>query len=203
MSLTNSTNSGQDHYSKSGMVIFLLSMVISIGFFIYIAFVHPGVSGIDKLQDPQKVEQDAGKQAGAKIEAEAMAGAGAEGEVESVDPESVKEPWVSTKGLIAAGGEAYAISCASCHGKTGEADGIAATPDTRNLVVGNWKAGGTSMALYKTLQNGLAGTGMVSFKSSISPAKRWAIVHWIRSITDNKVKDDDSEKIKAFAQKAD
>ena len=181
-------NSTEDHYSKSGVAVFLLSMVISLGFFVYIAFVHPGVVGIDKLQDPQKAQQGV-------ISDQAK--------VESVAPESVNEPWLATEGLVAAGNELYQINCASCHGKTGEADGIAATPSTRNLVVGDWKAGGTSIALYKTLQNGLVGTGMVSFKSSISPAKRWAIVHWIRSITDNKVKNDVPEKIKEFAQKAD
>ena len=182
-------SSAQDHYSKSGMVMFLLSMVISLGFFIYIAFIHPGVQGIDKLQD---------------LEAETGSGGQAKAEkVEATDPESVDNPWVSTAGLIAAGNDVYQVNCATCHGKTGLADGIAATPDTRNLVTGNWKAGGTSIALYKTLQNGLAGTGMVSFKASISPAKRWAIVHWIRSITDNKVDDDAADKIEEFAKNAD
>lgn len=181
------SSSAQDHYSKSGMLIFIISMLFSFVFFIYIAFIHPGVQGIDKLEDPKKTEAGAAKQA----------------KVEAVDPESVDKPWVPSKGLIAAGNEAYQMNCATCHGKTGEADGLAATPETRNLVTGNWKAGGTSIALYKTLQNGLPGTGMVSFKASISPAKRWAIVHWIRSITNNKVEDPSVEKIEAFAKKAD
>jgi mono/diheme cytochrome c family protein len=83
------------------------------------------------------------------------------------------------------------------------ADGVAATPDTRNLVTGNWKAGkGTAEHLFGVLQNGLEGTAMVSFKSSISKNKRWAIVHYIRSITKNKT-DDDAQALEAFAQKAD
>jgi len=182
-------NSAQDHHSKSGMIIFILSMALSLGFFIYIAYIHPGVQGIDKLQDPKKLEEATGGQAAAKVE--------------SVDPDSVDNPWISSAGLIAAGNEVYQVNCATCHGKTGLADGLASTPDTRNLVEGEWKAGGTSIALYQTLQNGLEGTGMVSFKASLSPAKRWALVHWIRSITDNKVDDPEDEKIQAFAKTAD
>jgi len=181
-------SSAQDHYSKSGMMIFILSMVISMGFFIYIAFVHPGVGDIDKLQDPPSADEvEATKQA----------------KVEAVDPEKVDEPWVSSKELIAAGEKVYAMNCAVCHGAKGLADGPGANAETRNLVEGNWKAGGTSIALYKTLQNGLEGTGMVSFKAGISPANRWAVVHFVRSITENKIKDETKEEIKTFAKTAD
>ena len=44
---------------------------------------------------------------------------------------------------------------------------------------------------------------MVSFKASISPANRWALVHWIRSITKNKEKDVSPEELKKFASTAD
>ncbi len=180
-------SSEQDHYSKSGMVMFILSMSISFLFFIYIAFIHPGVENLDKFEQIKKVEKGSSPQA----------------EVKSVDPESEKEPWITSKEMIAAGAKVYAQNCATCHGKTGLADGIAATPDTRNLVTGNWKAGGTSVALFKTLQNGLEGTGMVSFKASVSPANRWALVHWIRSITENKVEDVSQNELKSFASTAD
>jgi mono/diheme cytochrome c family protein len=180
-------SSDTDHYNKSGLFMFLVSIIGSVLFFIYIAFVHPGVTGIDKVIEPS----DEAK------------GAPAEAKVEPVDPDSVEKPWISEPGLVAAGAQIYAANCATCHGKTGKADGIASTPDTRNLVTGDWKAGnGSAQHLFTVLQNGLEGTAMVSFKASIPKNKRWAVVHYVRSITENKV-DDDPAKLEAFAKAAD
>lgn len=174
-----------NHHNQTGLIIFLISMVGSMLFFIYIAFLHPGVEGIDKPIDPatkaKKVEQ---------------------AKVEVIDPDTVKDAWVNTPEMVVAGAEVYAQNCASCHGATGKGDGIAATPQTRNLVKGDWKAGGKSVELFATLQNGLEGTGMQSFKTQISKNKRWALVHFVRSITENKV-DDNVEKLEAFALTAD
>lgn len=175
----------EDHYNKTGFLIFLISMVGSVVFFIYIAFIHPGVEGIDKIIEPS--EKDEIQQAK---------------KVEPVDPNSVDKPWITSEGLVAAGAEVYATNCASCHGDKGLGDGIAATPGTRNLVKGNWKAGGTSKALFTTLQNGLAGTQMASFKTQIDKNNRWALVHFVRSITKNKVADDVA-KLEEFARSAD
>ncbi len=174
-----------NHHNQTGLIIFLISMVGSMLFFVYIAFIHPGVEGIDKIVDPATLAKKA-----------EMA------TVEEVDPETVEKPWVSSPELILAGAKAYATNCAMCHGATGLADGPAKTPETRNLVTGDWKAGGKSSELFATLQNGLAGTGMVSFKSQISKNNRWAIVHFVRSITKNKPEDDMS-KLEAFAKTAD
>ncbi len=179
-------NSEENHYNKSGMFIFLLSMVGSVLFFVYIAFVHPGVGEIDKIIEPSEKSEEIKK-----------------AEVEVVDPNSVDKPWVSEPGLVAAGAKVYAGMCASCHGKTGLADGPASMPQTRNLVTGDWKAGkGDSIHLFKVLQNGLEGTMMVSFKETVTKNNRWALVHFIRSITKNKVEDDPAA-VEAFAQTAD
>ncbi len=179
-------SSEDNHYNKSGMFIFLLSMVGSLVFFVYIAFIHPGVVGIDKMIEPTDAAT------GAK-----------EAKVEAVDPESVERPWVSEPGLVAAGAEVYAANCASCHYAKGLGDGVAAIPGvTRNLVKGDWKAGnGSSEHLFKVLQDGLPGTMMVSFKASVSKNKRWALVHFMRSITDNKAEDDQTA-LEAFAKTA-
>jgi len=178
--------STHDSYNKSGLFIFLISMVGSIGFFIYIAYVHPGVKPLDKTIEPTP--------GGSAPQAKKL---------KLIDPDTVAEPWVFTAELVAAGQKAYSQNCAMCHGKTGLADGVAATAETRNLVAGNWKAGnGSSEHLFKVLQNGLEGTAMVSFKASVSKNNRWAIVHYIRSITENKA-DDDSAKLAAFAKTAD
>lgn len=178
--------SSENPYNRSGMFIFLLSMVGSMAFFVYIAFIHPGVGEIDKIIEPAE--------AAAKAELAA---------IEVVDPDSVAKPWVSEPGLVAAGAQVYAGMCASCHGKSGLADGPAAMPQTRNLVTGNWKAGaGDSVHLFKVLQNGLPGTMMVSFKETVKKNDRWALVHFLRSITKNKG-EDDSAAVEAFAQTAD
>lgn len=176
----------EDHYSRSGMFIFGLSMFISLFFFVYIAFIHPGVTGVNKIKDLDSEDVEQGTQAQAK----------------PLSKEAKEKPWASTENFVAHGKAVYAQNCASCHGEKGLGDGIAATPETRNLVKGDWKQGGTSIALFKTLQTGIEGTGMVSFKEQIKPIDRWSLVHYIRSITENKPEDDE-EKLKAFAQKAD
>ncbi len=179
--------SEDNHYNKSGMFIFLLSMVGSIAFFVYIAFIHPGVTGIDKIAEVSE------------------AGTGAkEAKIEAIDPDSVEKPWISEPGLVAAGAEVYAATCASCHGAKGLGDGVAAIPGvTRNLVKGEWKAGnGSSEHLFKVLQDGLPGTMMVSFKAVVPKNKRWALVHFMRSITENKAEDDQAA-LEAFAKTAD
>jgi len=173
-----------DPYNKSGLLIFLISMVGSIVFFIYIAYVHPGVKSLDKIIEP------------------APAGAPKAKKAKLIDPETVDQPWVASAGMVAAGKNVYGMYCGTCHGKTGQADGVAATPETRNLVKGDWKAGkGSAQHLFTVLQNGLEGTAMVSFKESISAKKRWAIVHYVRSITENKI-DDNPAELEAFAQNA-
>lgn len=177
----------EDHYSRSGMFIFGLSMLISLLFFVYIAFIHPGVTGVNKIKDMDSEDVESVKpQAKAK----------------PLSKEEKEKPWKFSDNFVAHGKAVYAQNCASCHGEKGLGDGIAATPETRNLVEGDWKQGGTSIALFKTLQNGIEGTGMVSFKDQIKPVDRWSLVHYIRSITENKPEDDE-EKLKAFAKKAD
>jgi len=174
-----------DPYNKSGLLIFLISMVGSIVFFIYIAYVHPGVKSLDKIIEP------------------APAGAPKIKKAKLINPDDVDQPWVSSAAMIAAGEKAYGTyTCATCHGKTGLADGVAANAQTRNLVTGDWKAGnGSAQHLFTVLQKGLEGTGMVSFRESVSVNNRWAIVHYVRSITKNKA-DDDPTKLEAFAQNA-
>ncbi len=179
-------SSKNDHYNKSGMIIFLLSMTGSVFFFIYVAFIHPGVTGIDKVIEPLQ-------------EPEVLSRA----KIKAVDPETIKNPWVFQPGLVAAGAQIYASTCASCHGKKGMGDGVAAIPGvTRNLVIGDWKVGkGSSQDLFKVLQKGISGTTMASFKDTVSKNKRWALVHFIRSITRNKA-DDDPAVLETFAKTA-
>ncbi len=168
-----------DPYNKSGYFIFIGCMVFTAVFFIYIAFIHPGVKNIDKNlvknYDPNVV-------------------------VKTFDLASVQQPWVTSEDMIKAGQKTYSANCVSCH--AADYQGVAAM-GARNLIEGKWKMGGTSVALYKTLQNGLkpdptVAAVMVSFKN-LPKNERWALVHLIRSVTKNKITDDMNELTK-FAE---
>ena len=116
------------------------------------------------------------------------------------DLASEKTPWVANEQVIVAGKKLYKLNCASCHGANG--DLVGGIPNARNLVEGQWKAGEGLVAHFKVLQNGIAGSAMVSFKAQLKPNERWALVHFIDSITKNKSKDK-AEDIAAFAATAD
>lgn len=78
----------------------------------------------------------------------------------------------------------YASSCASCHGETGKGDGsagIALNPKPRNFTsVEGWKNGSSLSGIYKTLEEGIPGSGMISYNYLI-PQDRIAILHFIRN----------------------
>src|SRR5690606_12048569 len=88
----------------------------------------------------------------------------------------------------------FANNCAVCHGNGGEGDGPAGMsliPKPRNLVEGGWSKGGTSMALFKTVSEGMPGTSMAAF-GHIPLADRWALVQFISPITKDKPTDNAS-----------
>lgn len=109
-------------------------------------------------------------------------------EAVAFDPTSVEEPWISTDEMVAYGKKQAQANCAACHG----VDGLGNNGVARNFVEGQWKQGGKTIELYKTVASGVPGTSMIAFKH-IGSVDRWAIVHWIRSITENKPEDDASE----------
>ncbi len=173
-----------DTYNRSGFLAFIFSMAFSLCFFVYVALVHPGV---DLKEVPE--EQGGGAE-------QTVAG----GAAQAVDVSKVEKPWISSDDLIAHGKQVYTTNCAVCHGPGGAGDGPAGkalVPPPRNLIEGKWKVGGDSIALYKTLKDGIAGTSMASF-AHIPKLDRWALVHFMRSITENKVSDNDSE-LETFA----
>lgn len=168
-----------DPYNKSGYIVFLGCMVFTAIFFIYIAFIHPGVKDVDK-----NLVKDYNPNSTAK----------------SFDLATVQDPWVSSEDMIKAGQKSYSVNCTTCH--AADYKGVAAM-GARNLIEGQWKMGGSSVELFKTLQNGLkpdpaVPAVMVSFKN-LPKNERWALVHLIRSVTKNKTQDNQDELIK-FAQ---
>ncbi len=170
-----------DPYNKSGYLVFMGCMAFTAVFFIYIAFIHPGVKNVDK-----NLVLDYNSDSAAK----------------SFDLATVADPWVSSAEMIKAGQKSYSANCATCH--AADYKGVAAM-GARNLIEGKWKMGGSSVELFKTLQNGLkadpaVAAVMVSFKN-LPKNERWALVHLIRSVTQNKTEDKNEELVK-FAQSA-
>jgi mono/diheme cytochrome c family protein len=168
-----------DPYNKSGYRVFIGCMVITTVFFIYISFIHPGVKNVDK-----NLIKDYNPNA----------------PVSAFDLATVQEPWVPSEDMVKAGQKIYSANCVACHGA--DYKGVAAM-GARNFVEGKWKKGGSSIDLFKTLQNGLPQDPavpalMASFKH-LPKNDRWALVQFVRSVTNNKVADDATALAK-FAQ---
>jgi mono/diheme cytochrome c family protein len=166
----------QDYHNKGGLIAFLGSMIFVFVFFFYIVFINKGPNLDEKVQIP------------------------APADAPKFDLASVKEPWLSDDAVVGAGQKIYKQNCAMCHGEKG--DLVGGIPNARNLVEGQWKAGNGLIAHFKVLQNGIAGTQMASFKASLKPFERWAVLNYIESITQNKSQDK-IEDLKAFAATAD
>lgn len=174
----------RDEHNKGGLIAFLFSMVFVFLFFVYIVAIHPGVDLQENIQDP------------------APAGGPAIAEVE-VDVSKIAEPWVPNPDMVTHGKKLFAANCAMCHGNEGKGDGAAGqalNPHPRNLVEGKWTHGGGYIGLFGVITNGSPGSSMAAYKH-LKPVDRWALVQFIDSITDNKVKEDPA-KVAEFAKKA-
>lgn len=171
-------------YNKGGLIVLLSCVFFSFAWFAWLIFFSPSM-------DLAELDEKAGS----------ILPGSPDGK--TVDLSKEKTPWIFNENLISHGSRVYQTYCASCHGKEGLGDGLAAKglkPPPRNLVEGQWNQGGGSIALYQTLVQGVEGTSMVSF-SYLPKIDRWALVHYIRSITKNKVKDD-VKKLEDFAKTA-
>jgi mono/diheme cytochrome c family protein len=178
-----------DNYNRGGYIAFVFSMAFSLAFFVYLVFVHPGVNLKEVAPKTPPAEQT-------------LAAAG-QSQEKAADMSQVEKPWVESAEVAAYGAKVYSTNCAMCHGSQGKGDGPAGgslNPPPRNLVEGKWKKGGDSVALFTTIASGLPGTSMASF-SHIPVKDRWALVQFVRSITQNKEKDDPT-KLDAFAKTA-
>lgn len=172
----------QDQYNRGGMLAFLFSMGFVFVFFIYIVAIHPGIDLQENIQDPPSGDVP---------------------QLAAVDVSKVAEPWVPNPDMVAHGSKLFAQNCAMCHGNTGKGDGAAGqalNPKPRNLVEGKWTKGGGYIGLFEVVTHGIPGTSMAAY-GHLKPVDRWALVQFIDSITQNKVKEDPA-KVAEFAKAA-
>ena len=85
-----------------------------------------------------------------------------------------------TPDLIEKGKTLYQTNCSSCHGENGMGNGVAAAalnPAPRNFLnLEGWKNGVEFGSIYKTLQEGISGGGMIAYEF-IPVEDRIAIIH--------------------------
>ena len=168
-------------YNITGFYFFIATIVFSCLWAVYFLFFNNTIDLGEYDQQKEKTQETS--------------------QNKELSEEEQTKPWISTKNLIIQGNKVYAVQCAVCHGTKGLGDGTPGLiPPPRNLVEGKWKMGGSSKALFTTLQKGIEGSPMVSFKH-LPKLDRWALVHYIRSITNNKVPDDEKE-LEDFANQA-
>ncbi len=176
-------DSSDEKYNRGGMIAFIFSMAFVFAFFIYLVAIHGGVDLGENVVDPK-----------------APVAAGA---VAAFDINKVAEPWVSSPEMIEYGHKVFKTNCTMCHGNEGKGDGPSAAginPKPRNLVEGKWTQGEGAIAHFNVLSKGIAGSSMAGY-AHFKTADRWALVHFIESITQNKSKDD-AAKVAEFAKSA-
>jgi mono/diheme cytochrome c family protein len=102
--------------------------------------------------------------------------------VPPIDPATVMSPSAE---MLARGQAVYAQNCTSCHGPSGLGDGPAGRglrPGPRNFTQpGEWVNGSRIENIYKTLEQGIKGSSMVSYVS-LTKRDRMALVHYVRSL---------------------
>ncbi len=102
------------------------------------------------------------------------------GKIEGVSVDLIKNP---TNEMLARGEEIYKTTCVTCHGENGRGDGIAGkglNPPPRDFTSQNgWKNVRSIAGVYKTLQEGIPGTGMTAY-DFLSPKDKISLYYAIR-----------------------
>jgi caa(3)-type oxidase subunit IV len=100
----------------------------------------------------------------------------------------MKELSAATPELVNHGRELFQTNCVTCHGVTGQGNGPASTalnPKPRNFTSAEgWKNGRAPSQIFKTVSEGISGSAMASF-STLPIEDRWALVHYVHSLTPN------------------
>jgi putative heme-binding domain-containing protein len=97
--------------------------------------------------------------------------------------QAVVNPFAGNPQAAADGQKLFAISCAPCHGKTGEGgQGQAEGMRPPDLTRGVFKAGKRDEDLFRVISDGIRGTEMPSFKS-FGAERIWSLVVFIRTLS--------------------
>ncbi|HEX7622756.1 MAG TPA: cytochrome c [Anaeromyxobacteraceae bacterium] len=86
-----------------------------------------------------------------------------------------------TPELLEIGQVSFKLNCASCHGSSGEGDGVSAAslnPRPRNFVTEPLEHGATAARIFRTLREGVAGTAMIGF-TFLPDEERWALAYYV------------------------
>jgi mono/diheme cytochrome c family protein len=102
------------------------------------------------------------------------------------------EPRLPERQLVVRGRSLFGLYCVQCHGAEGRGDGPRAPvfhPAPRNLRSGIFKYRSTPAGdpptradLFRTISNGLRGTGMAAF-ADLPEKDRWALVEYVRTLS--------------------
>jgi mono/diheme cytochrome c family protein len=99
-----------------------------------------------------------------------------------IDPATVMTP---NPALMARGKAVFAQTCATCHGPEGKGDGpggTGLTPKPRNFTLtAGWKNGTRLEDIYRTLDEGIKGSSMVSY-NYLTKKDRMALAHVVQSL---------------------
>lgn len=114
-------------------------------------------------------------------------------DIPPVDINKVSKPDAE---IISKGKTLFSANCSSCHGEGGNGDGpagAALNPKPRNFhAVEGWKNGRKISEIYKTLQLGIAGSGMSAY-DYLTPDDRFALIHYVRSLMQSPPEDTQAE----------
>jgi mono/diheme cytochrome c family protein len=92
----------------------------------------------------------------------------------------------STPESVAAGRDVFFEYCSGCHGRRADGRGpqsLNLVPRPQNLRNAQFVRYLTDERLYSSVSGGVRGTSMPAFELTLSPEKRWQVIHYIRSLT--------------------
>jgi mono/diheme cytochrome c family protein len=109
-----------------------------------------------------------------------------------IPPIDVMQASIPTPAMIEKGHDLYKANCVSCHGESGQGDGPSAamlTPKPRNFhSLVKWTNGSKISQIFKTLEEGITGSGMASY-NYLTPEERFALIHYVRTFSPDQPKD--------------